>query len=194
MWLMGLIQAVRLVSPVFFCLIFRLGYTVDESITWIDLLHDSTSTSINFPFNTNQVKKSISYRNRNHAKCERKPKRSKAIKKFRRCANGLRKIYGCVKSTFKKKELVKKLVELWKSNTSWYHSPHEFSSDPSAQSFSPLQKRPRSIQFESPHAKKLSWQRGSSVTSSGFTLRSLFLSLQFLTASFQSQVCFSISK
>lgn len=74
------------------------------------------------------------------------------------------------------------------------HLPHEFSSDPSAQSFSPLQKSPRSTQLPSPQAKKPSWQRGSSVTSRGFTLRSLFLSLQFLTASFQSQVCFSMSK
>lgn len=31
--------------------------------------------------------------------------------------------------------------------------PHEFSSDPSVQSFSPLQKRPRSIQVPSPQAK-----------------------------------------
>lgn len=32
--------------------------------------------------------------------------------------------------------------------------PHEFSSEPSAQSFSPLQKSPRSIQLPSPQAKK----------------------------------------
>lgn len=72
--------------------------------------------------------------------------------------------------------------------------PHEFSSEPSVQSFSPLQNKPRSMQFPSPHAKNPSWHNGSSVTKSGFTFRSLFLSLQFLTASFQSQVCFSMSK
>lgn len=33
------------------------------------------------------------------------------------------------------------------------YSPHEFSSDPSAQSFSPLQNSPRSMQLESPQAK-----------------------------------------
>lgn len=72
--------------------------------------------------------------------------------------------------------------------------PHEFSSEPSVQSFSPLQKRPRSIQLPSPQARKPSWHSGSSVISSGFTLRSLFLNLQFFTASFQSHVCFSMSK
>lgn len=72
--------------------------------------------------------------------------------------------------------------------------PQEFSSDPSVQSFSPLQNRPRSIQFPSPQAKDPSAHKGSSVTKSGLTLRSLFLNLQFFTASFQSQVCFSISK
>lgn len=72
--------------------------------------------------------------------------------------------------------------------------PQLFSSDPSAQSFSPLQKSPRSIQLLSPHAKKPSWHSGSSVISNGFTLRSLFLSLQFFTESFQSHVCFSMSK
>lgn len=79
-----------------------------------------------------------------------------------------------------------------KKNTS--HLPQLFSSEPSAQSFSPLQKSPRSIQLPSPQAKKPSWHNGSSVYNSGFTLRSLFLSLQFFTASFQSQVCFSMSK
>ena len=72
--------------------------------------------------------------------------------------------------------------------------PQEFSSEPSLQSFSPLQNKPRSIQAPSPQARKPSWQSGSSVINKGFTLRSLFLLLQFLTASFQSQVCFSISK
>lgn len=74
------------------------------------------------------------------------------------------------------------------------HLPHEFSSDPSPQSFSPLQKRPRSMQFPSPQARKPSWQSGSSVMSRGLIFRSLFLDLQFLTAPFQSQVCFSMSK
>lgn len=74
------------------------------------------------------------------------------------------------------------------------HLPQLFSSDPSVQSFSPLQKSPRSMQLPSPQAKNPSWHSGSSVTSSGLTLRSLFLSLQFFTASFQSHVCFSMSK
>jgi len=74
------------------------------------------------------------------------------------------------------------------------YSPQVFSSDPSEQSFSPLQKRPRSMQFPSPQARNPSWHRGSSVWSRGFTRRSLFLDLQFFTDSFQSQVCFSISK
>lgn len=74
------------------------------------------------------------------------------------------------------------------------YEPQLFSSDPSEQSFSPLQKSPRSIQDVSAHAKKPSWQSGSSVTSKGLALRSLFLSLQLLTASFQSQVCLSMSK
>lgn len=69
-----------------------------------------------------------------------------------------------------------------------------FSSDPSAQSFSPLQNKPRSIHWPSPQANECSGQRGSSVFKSGLTLRSLFLILQFRTASFQSHVCFSISK
>lgn len=72
--------------------------------------------------------------------------------------------------------------------------PQEFSSDPSEQSFSPLQKSPRSTHWPSPHAKFPSSQRGSSVMSRGFTLRSLFFNLQFFTAPFQSQVCFSMSK
>lgn len=38
------------------------------------------------------------------------------------------------------------------------------------------------------------WHNGSSVNNKGLTLRSLFFSLQFLTAAFQSQVCFSMSK
>lgn len=86
--------------------------------------------------------------------------------------------------------LIGKLPEDWRL----WHLPQEFSSDPSVQSFSPLQNRPRSIQLPSPQARKPSWQSGSSVMSNGLTLRSLFFSLQFLTASFQSQVCFSISK
>uniref|UniRef100_A0A8D8RH77 Uncharacterized protein n=1 Tax=Cacopsylla melanoneura TaxID=428564 RepID=A0A8D8RH77_9HEMI len=69
-----------------------------------------------------------------------------------------------------------------------------FSSEPSVQSFSPLQNKPRSIQAPSPQAKKPSWQRGSSVYRRGLTFLSLFFSLQFLTAPFQSQVCFSMSK
>lgn len=77
---------------------------------------------------------------------------------------------------------------------SFLYLPQEFSSDPSAQSFSPLQKSPRSIQFPSPQAKNPSWHKGSSVIRRGFTLRSLFFNLQFFTAPFQSQVCFSISK
>lgn len=72
--------------------------------------------------------------------------------------------------------------------------PQVFSSEPSEQSFSPLQNKPLSIQFPSPQARKPSWQRGSSVNSKGFTLRSLFFNLQFFTESFQSQVCLSMSK
>lgn len=61
--------------------------------------------------------------------------------------------------------------------------------------FSPLQNRPRSMQSPLPQANwPSSLHTGSSVYSKGFTLRSLFLSLQFLTASFQSHVCFSMSK
>lgn len=76
----------------------------------------------------------------------------------------------------------------------YYDLPQLFSSEPSVQSRSPLQKSPRSMQLPSPQAKKPSWHKGSSVYSSGFTLRSLFFSLQFLTESFQSHVCFSMSK
>lgn len=72
--------------------------------------------------------------------------------------------------------------------------PQLFSSEPSEQSFSPLQNKPLSIQFPSPQARKPSWQRGSSVNRRGFTLRSLFFNLQFLTESFQSHVCLSMSK
>lgn len=73
--------------------------------------------------------------------------------------------------------------------------PQLFSSEPSAQSLSPLQNSPRSIQLPSPHANlPASVQNGSSVYNNGFTLRSLFFNLQFLTASFQSHVCFSMSK
>lgn len=97
------------------------------------------------------------------------------------------KIYGCLEKEATCWTLQPNIGCCW-------HSPHEFSSEPSAQSFSPLQKSPRSMQFPSPQARNPSWQSGSSVTNSGFTLRSLFLSLQFLTASFQSQVCLSISK
>ena len=68
------------------------------------------------------------------------------------------------------------------------------SSEPSLQSFSPLQKRTRSMQLPSPQAKKPSWHNGSSVKSRGFTFFSLVLASQFLTESFQSQVCFSMSK
>lgn len=101
-----------------------------------------------------------------------------------------RKIYGrLVNTCWTLQQTKHQLLKM----TSW-NSPHEFSSEPSAQSFSPLQKSPRSMQFPSPHAKNPSWQSGSSVTNSGFTLRSLLLSLQFLTASFQSHVCFSMSK
>lgn len=83
---------------------------------------------------------------------------------------------------------------VWSRNDNKKCSPQEFSSEPSVQSFSPLQKSPLSIQALSPQAKYPSWHKGSSVKSRGFTLRSLFLILQFLTASFQSQVCLSMSK
>lgn len=69
-----------------------------------------------------------------------------------------------------------------------------FSSDPSAQSFSPLQKRPLSTQSWFPQASWPSGQRGSSVKRMGLAFRSLFVDLQLWTASFQSQVCLSISK
>ena len=71
--------------------------------------------------------------------------------------------------------------------------PQAFSSEPSLQSFSPLQKRPLSIQFPSPQAKKFSWQMGSSVRSNGLTFLSLVFMSQFLTEAFQLQVCFSMS-
>lgn len=80
------------------------------------------------------------------------------------------------------------------SHTQGPYLPQLFSSEPSEQSFSPLQNRPRSIQLPSPQARKPSWHRGSSVKSNGFTLRSLFFNLQFFTESFQSQVCLSMSK
>merc|ERR1711899_276807 len=70
-----------------------------------------------------------------------------------------------------------------------------FSSDPSLQSLTPLQKSPLSIQFPSPQASQFSCgQRGSSVTNKGFTFFSLVFLSQFFTAHFQSQVCFSRSK
>merc|ERR1719259_43677 len=71
---------------------------------------------------------------------------------------------------------------------------HAFSSEPSLQSLSPLQKRPRSMQLPSPQAKKFSWQMGSSVYKRGLTFLSLVLRAQFFTAAFQLQVCFSMSK
>ena len=69
-----------------------------------------------------------------------------------------------------------------------------FSSEPSLQSLSPLQKRPRAIQLPSPQAKLFSGHSGSSVKSRGLTFFSLVLLSQFLTDAFQSQVCFSMSK
>lgn len=70
----------------------------------------------------------------------------------------------------------------------------EFSSEPSLQSFSPLQKRPLSIQLPSPQARLFSWQMGSSVKRRGLTFFSLVFRSQFLTDHFQSQVCLPISK
>ena len=72
--------------------------------------------------------------------------------------------------------------------------PQAFSSEPSLQSFFPLQKRPLPIQLPSPHAKKFSWQMGSSVKRRGLTFLSLVFSSQFLTEAFQLHVCFSMSK
>lgn len=72
--------------------------------------------------------------------------------------------------------------------------PQVVSSDPSLQSFSPLQNKPLSIHWVSPHANSPSEHTGLSVNSMGLILRSLFFSLQFFTASLQSQVCFSMSK
>merc|ERR1719397_705333 len=70
-----------------------------------------------------------------------------------------------------------------------------FSSEPSLQSLTPLQKRPRSMQLPSPQASQFSCgHSGSSVTNSGFTFFSLVSLSQFFTAHFQSQVCFSRSK
>lgn len=74
------------------------------------------------------------------------------------------------------------------------HLPQLFSSEPSSQFLSPLQKRPRSMHLPSPQASRPSSHSGSSVYSKGFALRSLFFNLQFFTASFQSHVCFSMSK
>ena len=72
--------------------------------------------------------------------------------------------------------------------------PQAFSSDPSLQSLFPSQKRPLSMQMESPHASFPISQRGSSVLSRGWTFLSLVSLSQFFTAHFQSQVCFSRSK
>merc|ERR1711962_1007970 len=69
-----------------------------------------------------------------------------------------------------------------------------FSSEPSVQSFLPSQKRSLFIQIESPQASLFTSQRGSSVLNRGFTFFSLVSLSQFLTAHFQSQVCFSRSK
>merc|ERR1719320_1650438 len=70
-----------------------------------------------------------------------------------------------------------------------------FSSEPSLQSLTPLQKSPLSIQLPSPQASQFSCgQRGSSVTNKGFTFFSLVNLSQFFTAHFQSHVCFSKSK
>ena len=70
----------------------------------------------------------------------------------------------------------------------------EFSSEPSLQSATPLQKTSLSKQVPSWHANWPSWHRGSSVLKMGFNLRSCSLRSQFFTAAFQSQVCFSMSK
>ena len=72
--------------------------------------------------------------------------------------------------------------------------PQKVSSEPSGQSFSPLQKSPLSIQLVSPQANEPSWQSGSSVCISGLAFFSLDLTLQLFTAPFQSHVCFSMSK
>jgi len=72
--------------------------------------------------------------------------------------------------------------------------PQAFSSEPSLQSFFPSQKSSLLIQMASPQASLLSSQSGSSVTSSGFTFFSFVSLSQFVTAHFQSQVCFSRSK
>merc|ERR1712055_324256 len=69
-----------------------------------------------------------------------------------------------------------------------------FSSEPSLQSLLPSQKRPLSMQIESPHASLPISQRGSSVLSRGWTFLSLVSLSQFFTAHFQSHVCFSRSK
>ena len=70
----------------------------------------------------------------------------------------------------------------------------EFSSEPSLQSGTPLQKASLSRQVPSWQANWPSWHRGSSVLRIGFNLRSCSFCSQFLTADFQSHVCFSMSK
>ena len=73
--------------------------------------------------------------------------------------------------------------------------PHTFSSEPSAQSGIPLQKRVFWMQVASPQANSLAWlHTGSSVTSRGLTFFSRVSLSQFFTAHFQSHVCFSRSK
>ena len=72
--------------------------------------------------------------------------------------------------------------------------PHAFSSEPSAQSAIPLQNSPFSIHWVSPQARRFSSHTASGVFSRGWTFLSLVNSLQFFTAHFQSQVCFSRSK
>ena len=135
----------------------------------------------------NQVCPELQYRfqSRNSRATDRRLDR-KLVRDWDRCSNLLR-------NNMAKKQ------KGWLSSA-WYRSefsvnlPQEFSSDPSVQSGTPLQKRLRSIHVPSWQANMPSWQRGSSVDRIGLNLRTFSLMRQFFTCSFQSQVCFSISK
>ena len=97
---MGLIQAVRRCSSHQFELFFILVTHLTKASQKLIYCMIQTSTSINFPFNTNQVKKSFHIETEIMQNVKGNRTDHKPLKKFLRCANGLRKIYRCVKSTF----------------------------------------------------------------------------------------------
>ena len=78
-----------------------------------------------------------------------------------------------------------------------YNLPQTFSSDPSLQSALPSQKSSLLMQTRSPQASLLvssGPHTGSSVTNKGLAFFSFCSLSQFVTAAFQSHVCFSRSK